>query len=192
MNRARLTGRAGSRNAGAYRAEPSWLVARMSRRPLRRNAAVPVIESSRRWTLGRTRWGVARRRAGAAALAGATRGMGGGRPAVTELRGGGAGLEALCGDPPGPAAFQPDVVLDRDAGQQRHFLPAQPGHPPVPAVGRKPGLPGGELGPSGGQELADLGADVVAAGHVASLPMPAAGKGVPASTPLGRDSLAPV
>src|SRR6266516_1849661 len=59
MNRARLAGRRGppearESNTGEYSACPSGLAARMSSRPLRRNAAVSVIESSRRRTLGRT------------------------------------------------------------------------------------------------------------------------------------------
>jgi hypothetical protein len=88
---------------------------------------------------------------------------------LIQLQGAGQGFEDLLGDPPGVAAFKARVVLDRDAGQQRHLLPTQPGHPPVPAIDGKAGALGGELGPSGGQELADLPADVVAAGHVLEL-----------------------
>src|SRR4029453_4152424 len=74
-------------------------------------------------------------------------------------------VQDLVGDPAGVAALQTRVVLDRDPGQQRHLFAAQPGDPPVAAVRREAGVLGGELGAPSGQELADLGADVVLAGH---------------------------
>jgi hypothetical protein len=59
-----VNGRVGLSNAGLwnawlYRARPIALIARMSSRPLRTNAGIPLIASSSRWMLGRTSWAVA-------------------------------------------------------------------------------------------------------------------------------------
>ena len=54
------------------------------------------------------------------------------------------------------AAFQPGVVVDAHAGEQRNFLPAESGHPPVATICRQTCLVRGDLGPPGDQEVANL------------------------------------
>ena len=50
------------------------------------------------------------------------------------------------------AALHPDVVVDRDPGEHRHLLAAQPLDPPVAAVCRQPRLLGGQAGTARGEE----------------------------------------
>jgi len=88
---------------------------------------------------------------------------------LVQLQGAGDAVEHLVGDAADVAAFQPCVVLDRDARQLGCLVPAQPGHPPPSAVTGQPGLLRGDLGAPGGQELADLAADVLHAGHVSEV-----------------------
>jgi len=54
------------------------------------------------------------------------------------------------------AALQPGVVVDAHSGEHCDFLPAQPGHPPVTAVGRQTCPFRGDPGPPGDQEVANL------------------------------------
>lgn len=54
------------------------------------------------------------------------------------------------------AALQPGVVVDAHSGEQGNFLAAEPGHPPVAAVGRQTCLLRGDSGSPGGQEVANL------------------------------------
>jgi hypothetical protein len=105
----------------------------------------------------------------------ANRGCGAGHPHqvdqvgaldVVQPQGAGDAVEHLVGDAADVAAFEPGVVLDRDAGQLRYLVPAQSGHPAPASVAGQAGLLGGDLGAPGGQELADLAADVLHAGHV--------------------------
>jgi len=58
------------------------------------------------------------------------------------------------------AAFHPDVVVDRDTGEHRHFLAPQSVHAAVAAVRGQAGLFGGDACPPGAEELADLGARI--------------------------------
>jgi hypothetical protein len=111
---------------------------------------------------------------------------------LIQLQRSGECFEDLLGHPAGVAALQAGVVLDRDAGQQGHFLAAQSRHPPVPAVDRKTSSLRADLRPPGGQELADLAADVVSSGHASEPTQARDREEVPASTPIGRDFLAPV
>src|SRR6185437_13270906 len=106
-----------------------------------------------------------------------------------EVEGAGDAVEHLVGDAADVAAFEPGVVLDRDAGQLRHLVPAQSGHPAPAAVAGQAGLLGGDLGTPGGQELPDLAADVLHAGHVSEARQAARGQGGPASTPNTSISL---
>ena len=57
-------------------------------------------------------------------------------------------------------SLDPDVVIHRDTGQQRHLLPSQPLHPAVAAVHGQAGLLGREAGTTGAEELLDLGSVV--------------------------------
>jgi hypothetical protein len=84
---------------------------------------------------------------------------------LVEVQGAGDAVEHLVGYAADVAAFQPGVVLDRDASQQRHFVPAQPGNPPSAPVIRQARPLRGDLGASGGQEFPDLAADVCHVGH---------------------------
>jgi len=79
---------------------------------------------------------------------------------VVELKGAHEGVEDAVGDAAEVAAFQTRVVVDADSGEHRGFFTAQPGHPPAGAVGREPGLLGGDAGAAGGEEVAGLGAVV--------------------------------
>src|SRR5439155_10077983 len=54
------------------------------------------------------------------------------------------------------AALEARVVVDAHPGEERHFLPAKPRNTPVVTVGAQTRLLRRELGPPGGQELADL------------------------------------
>src|SRR3954451_25449178 len=75
---------------------------------------------------------------------------------VVELQRPGQRLEHAVGDAAEVAAFQPDVVVDADTGEQRDLLPAQPAHPAVAAVPGQPGPLRGDSGAPGGEEIADL------------------------------------
>ena len=70
-------------------------------------------------------------------------------------------LEDGVGDTARVAAFEAGVVVDADAGEQRHFFPAKTGDAArAGAVGAQTGLVGRDPGAPGGQELADLVAGV--------------------------------
>ncbi|OLT24725.1 hypothetical protein BJF79_13315 [Actinomadura sp. CNU-125] len=99
---------------------------------------------------------------------------------VVEAEGAGDRVQDACGDTGQIAAFQTGVVLHADPGQLGDLGAAQPGDPPG-AVGGQPGLLRGDLGPAGGQELADLAAVV----HLSQVRRPAGGLGCPVGTPLG-------
>ena len=80
---------------------------------------------------------------------------------LVELQGVGDAVDDAVGDAGGVAALEPGVVLDGDAGEEGDLLAAQARDPPaVAAVDGQPGLLGGDPGPSRGQELPDLVADV--------------------------------
>jgi hypothetical protein len=81
---------------------------------------------------------------------------------LVQLQRAGDGAEDLVGDTADVAFLQPRVVVDRDVGGHRDFLPAQPGHAPAPAIQRHPRLIRSDLGAAGSEELADLGTDVYA------------------------------
>lgn len=72
----------------------------------------------------------------------------------------GEGLQDAVGDTAGVAALQLDVVVGADTGQQRDLLAPQTGHPTISAVDGQTGLPGGDSGAAGGEEVAELGAGV--------------------------------
>jgi hypothetical protein len=75
---------------------------------------------------------------------------------LVQLQGLGQRLEHALGRPVGIAALQAGVVVDAHSSQQRDLFAAESGHAPVAAVGGQAGLLGGDPGPPGGQELADL------------------------------------
>ena len=110
---------------------------------------------------------------------------------LVEVQGAGDAVEYLVGDTADVAAFEPGVVLDRDTGQLCYLVAAQPGHPAPTAVAGQAGLLGGDLGAPGGQELPDLAADVLHAGHVSEARQAAWWQGGPGSTPHSSISLTP-
>ena len=75
---------------------------------------------------------------------------------LIEVQGTGDAVKDALGGAGRPAAFQPDVIVDADPGQERDLFPAQPGDPAVAAVGGQSGLLGGDPGAAGDQEVADL------------------------------------
>ncbi len=58
------------------------------------------------------------------------------------------------------SALEAGVVVDADPGEEGDLFPAEPRNPPVLAVPRQARLLGRDLGPSGGQKLADLASRV--------------------------------
>ena len=109
-----------------------------------------------RCTLGRTCWAGGRRRARGARAGGAGE-VDQVRPfGLVELQGPGQGVEHALGDAAEVAPLEPGVVLDADPGQDGDLAAAQARDPPVAAVGRQPGLLGGDLGPAGAEEVPDL------------------------------------
>ena len=105
---------------------------------------------------------------------------------LVQLQRPGDSAEDLVGDAGDVAFLQPRVVVDRDAGEHRDFLPAQPGHAPAPAIQRHPRLIGSDLGAAGGEELADLGTGV----HARRLCRLAGRRGVLSDPPITAASLA--
>ena len=92
-------------------------------------------------------------------------------------------LEHGVGHPGSVAAFEAGVVVDADAGQQRHFFPPETWDAArAGAVGAETSLLGRNPRPPGGQELADLVARVH---DVESSPLPRTPRG-PASTWINR------
>ena len=92
-------------------------------------------------------------------------------------------LEHGVGDSGGVAAFEAGVVVDADAGEQRHFFPAETGDAArAAAVRAQAGLLGRNPRAPGGSELADLVAGVH---DVESNPVPRTLRG-PASTRIIR------
>jgi hypothetical protein len=80
---------------------------------------------------------------------------------LVELQGVSDAVDDAVRDAGGVAALQPGVVLARDACEESDLVAAQARDPPaVSAEHRKPGLLRRDLGPSRGQELPDLPADV--------------------------------
>jgi hypothetical protein len=69
-------------------------------------------------------------------------------------------VEDGVGDAVEVAAFEAGVVVDADAGEERDFLPAEPGDPTVASPGGQSGLLWGDLGAPGGEKLPDLTAVV--------------------------------
>ena len=82
---------------------------------------------------------------------------------IVELQGAGERLEHTLGRAGQVPALDPDVVVDRDTGQQRHLFPPQPLHPAVAAVHGQAGLLRGQACTPGAEELLDLGSVVHAA-----------------------------
>ena len=74
---------------------------------------------------------------------------------LVELQGAGDAFEDVVGHAVGVAALESRVVLDADPGEHRDLLAAQPADAPVRAVDGEAGLFGGDLGATGGEELAD-------------------------------------
>ena len=80
-----------------------------------------------------------------------------------EVERSGDAVDDALGDAGGVTALEADVVLRRDAGQQRHLLTTQTGDAPaVPAVRRESRLRRCDPSPPRGEELADLGAHLPA------------------------------
>ena len=78
---------------------------------------------------------------------------------VVEFEGPGDGVQDRRADAGQDAAFEFGVVLDADAGQGCDLAAAKAGDAALPDVGQAD-VAGGDLGPSGGEELADLGSVV--------------------------------
>src|SRR5205823_14336142 len=77
---------------------------------------------------------------------------------LVELEGGGDGFEHGVRDAGEVALLQTGVVIGGHAGEHRDLFAAQAGDPAVAAVDGQTGLLGGDLGPAGDQEVADVGA----------------------------------
>ena len=117
-----------------------------------------------------------------------------------ELQCVGDAVDDALGDAGGVAAFEADVVLGGDAGEQRDLLAAQPGTRRRSArYTGSPACSGLILARRVAQELPDLAADVAPESRLSSLvptmsstlrALPAR-LGVPASTPLNRVSTCP-
>jgi hypothetical protein len=67
---------------------------------------------------------------------------------LVQLQRAGERFEDGVGDTGRVAPFQPRVVVDADPGQQRDFLPAEPGDPAMAAVGGQTGPFRREPGPA--------------------------------------------
>ena len=76
---------------------------------------------------------------------------------LVKLQRPGERVQHAVGDAVEVAQLEAGVVVDVDPGEHGDFLPAQPGNAPVAAVDRQAGLLRADLGPPGGQEIADLG-----------------------------------
>ena len=150
---------------------------------MRTVAATPVIESTIRAMLGRTFCGDG----GAARRPLRVGGPGEVREVVAlrlvELERVGDRLEDAVRDAARVAPLQARVVLDADAGEQRHLLAAEAGDPSLAAERRQPGALGRQLRAAGGEELADLG---LGAHCVINRTPAAAPMGGTASTPKTR------
>ena len=125
-------------------------------RPFRTNAGAPVIASSRRCTLGRTRCGAGRRRVRDVVCDRTRKVEEVGSFGVVQLQRAGERLEHQLGDAAQIAALEARVVVDADAGQKRDLFPAEPRHSPRPAVRAQPRLLRRDLPAPGGQEFPRL------------------------------------
>jgi len=94
-------------------------------------------------------------------------------------------FEDVFGDAAGVAALESRVVLDADASEHRGLLAAQSLHSSPAAIVRETGLLRGDLRSPRGEELPDV-VPTVHGSHATSVPPT---QGVPASTPIDRDSL---
>src|SRR6266540_804975 len=65
-------------------------------------------------------------------------------------------LENAFGDSVRVAALETRVVVDADAGEERHFLPTEARNTPIITVRAQARLPRRDLRSPGGQELSDL------------------------------------
>jgi hypothetical protein len=161
-------------NISSYRARPSGLAARMSRRSLPMWAAAPVIASSSCCTEGRMRCLVGRQRGGGPiGWAARARSKRCARSASSSCSARASASRTLSDAPARSPRSRARVVGDADAGQDGDLLASQDAAGAV--VGRAD-VGGLELGPAGGEELADLAARV----HRALEPR-AADRGDPAS-----------
>ena len=156
-----FSGSAASWKCSEYRARKRRFAPTMSSRPLRTNAGTPDIASSMCCTAGRIRCCGRRRRRGVDVCAARARSKRWARSASSSCSARASASSTVSETPAGVAAFEARVVVDADAGEQRHFLPAQTGDATRAAavraqarlLGRHPRAPGG-------QELADLVAGV--------------------------------
>ena len=116
---------------------------------------------------------------------------------IVELQGAGNTVDDALGHTRGVTTFEADVVLGRDAGQQRDLLSSQPGDSPaIPAVAGQSGRLRGHPGTAGRQELADFGACLVTGvrrgiggGHDTQPRSRSVDVGVPVGDSIHRDSL---
>src|SRR5207237_2398551 len=104
---------------------------------------------------------------------------------LVELEGAGDRLEDVVGDASDGAAFELDVVLDADPGEQCHLLAAQARDAAAATVGPQTRLLGSDSGPPRGQE----GADLVPSGHGVHGRSDTRSEGGAASTPIDVISL---
>src|SRR6266702_3071097 len=79
---------------------------------------------------------------------------------LVELQCPGQRFQYAVGDAVQVSPLQSGVVVDTDPGEKRYFLPAKSGNAPVAAVRGQSRLLRRDLGPAGGQEVADLGSAV--------------------------------
>ena len=128
----------------------------MSIRPLRTNAGAPVIASSMRCTLGRTRCGAGRRRVRGVVCVARARSKRWARSASSSCSARASASSTVSETPLSVAALEARVVVDADPGEQRDLLAAEPRHAPRAAVRAQPRLLRRDLRAPGGQELANL------------------------------------
>ena len=148
-NRAVFGGCAGLSKCWEYRARPRRFAPRMSSRPLRTNAGTPDIASSMCCTVGRIRCCARRRLRGVDVCAARARSNRWARSASSSCSARASASSTVSETPARVAALEPRVVVDADAGEQRHLFAPETGDAArAGAVGGQTGLVGRDPAPA--------------------------------------------